>query len=203
MADAQWQLAGTSGNQTLCSWPREGQGSGYDPFFKHTALLTAPTTLRGRPCLPRFGGPLAAAWLAIKNCLQQDPAKIIQSCVISHSWNMLLKLLLSLETSWNALKTSCYLLKLLKCAWNSWNPWNSSNARHAIIKCKTPFNSILKLERRPMLFKLLKRSWNSCHLLKPLEMCLKWVDVSWNSWNAPETLETRPACMTQFTGPCR
>jgi len=27
-------------------------------------------------------------------------------------------------------------------------------------------------------------SWNSCHLLKPLEMLLKCVAISWNAWNA-------------------
>jgi len=32
-------------------------------------------------------------------------------------------------------------------------------------------------------------SWNSCCLLKPLEMLLKQVAVSWNSWNVLETLE--------------
>jgi len=56
----------------------------------------------------------------LSHVLQQRPVNVdemFQSCVIGHSWNMLLKLLkllLSLEISWNTLETCCCLLKLLK-----------------------------------------------------------------------------------------
>ena len=110
----------------------------------------------------------------------------------------------ALETcSWN----SCYLLKPLEIlllpletAWNSWNPLETletlETARRTGIWVKLRMarhgwrhggqfdQSSKKCTPAGQHLKLLKRSWNSCYLLKRLEILMLALETAWNAWNS-------------------
>jgi len=113
-------------------------------------------------------------------------AHVIQSCMISHSWNMLLKLLkllLSLAISWNALEMCCYLLKLLKLLTLlkrlKRNALSSESAPAGISKSIWILNSTL-----------LKRALET---LETLAISCYLLTHSWNVLLSLETLETLDA----------
>jgi len=118
-----------------------------------------------------------------KNFLFQCRNLRFQSCVISHSWNVLLKHLTSLEMSWNALEICCYLLKCFKLL-NAWNAWDHfETARIVFVLCCHRVETCAQRVSRA----LEMCSWNTCNSLKPLEKLLKCIAISWNalnSWNS-------------------
>jgi len=134
--------------------------------------------------------------------LLQRPVNVdqmFQSCVVSHSWNMLLKLLIPLATSWNALEMRCYLLKRLKplmllkrlillkpfesVAGAPIDRWSTHTGRFKSFK-STPAVSRVS---RALLKRAIETLAASCYLLK----------YSWNVMLSLETLETLDTLETQ------
>jgi len=132
-----------------------------------------------------------------KCVLQRGSVNRNESCFISHSWNVLLKLLMlltNLAVSWNTLEMCCCLLKrlklvmLLKLLKRFWNPCRRASGNFASLSVrarrfksfKSSWNVLLKL------LTTLAVSWNTlemcCYLLKRLKlvMLLKLLKRFWN-----------------------